>query len=243
MLSSDLLVQLDRLHTTELGAKRMKRNLSLDTDDVIEWCKMKASSPDAVTERKGKNWYITIDSCIITVNASCFTVITAHREKRGVHTVSEKFTFQDFLTSVEGENQEFVKELHNELTELGCKIDIKSAKSGFVVSYSLNKKTISNYVFRKKGLMVRIYAGHIVRYLEILDTLPDSMVHAVQEAPVCKRLIDPAACNQRCPMGYDFILRGERLQKCRNNAFLFLLSEESRPYIKALLLNEANAAV
>lgn len=136
-----------------------------------------------------------------------------------------------------------MKDLHNQLTELGCKIDIKPAKSGFVVSYSLNKKTISNYVFRKKGLMVRIYASHIIQYLEILDTLPDSMVHTIQEAPVCKRLVDPAACNQRCPMGYDFILRGERLQKCRNNAFLFLLSEESRPYIKALLLNEANAAV
>lgn len=156
--------------------------------------------------------------------------------------MSEKYTFQDFLTSVDEENQTFVSSLHDELTGLGCKIDIKSAKSGYVVSYSLNKKTIANYVFRKKGLIARIYAAHIAQYMEVLDTLPDGMVRSIQEAPVCKRLVDPAACNQKCPMGYDFILKGERLQRCRNNAFMFLLSEESRPHVKSLLLHEAKAA-
>lgn len=66
--------------------------------------------------------------------------------------MSEKYTFDDFLASVDAENQKFVSELHNELTELGCKIEVKLAKSGYVVSYTLNKKTIFNYVFRKKGL-------------------------------------------------------------------------------------------
>lgn len=154
----------------------------------------------------------------------------------------ETHTFQDFLTSVDGANQKFVGELHDELTGLGCKIDVKSAKSGYVVSYSLNKKTVANYVFRKKGLIARIYAGHVAQYMEVLDTLPDSMVRSIQEAPVCKRLVNPAACNQRCPMGYDFVLKGERLQRCRNNAFMFLLDEESRPYVKSLLLHEVNAA-
>ena len=152
-------------------------------------------------------------------------------------------TFQDFLASVDEENQKFVSELHTELTELGCKIGVKSAKSGYVVSYSLNRKTIANYVFRKKGLFARIYAGHIAQYMGLLDTLPDSMVRSIQEAPVCKRLVDPTACNQKCSMGYDFILKGERLQKCRNNAFMFLLNEESRPFVKSLLLNEARASI
>ena len=31
--------------------------------------------------RKGKNWYITVEGCIITVNAHSFTIITAHKEK------------------------------------------------------------------------------------------------------------------------------------------------------------------
>lgn len=81
--------------------------------------------------------------------------------------MSEKLTFQDFLAAVDGETQTFVSDLHDELTQLGCKIDVKSAKSGYVVSYSLNKKTIANYVFRKKGLFARIYAGHIAQYMEL----------------------------------------------------------------------------
>lgn len=157
--------------------------------------------------------------------------------------MSEKYTFHDFLDSVDVENQKFVSDLHDELTELGCKIEVKLARSGYVVSYILNKKTIANYVFRKKGLIARIYANHIVQYMEVLDTLPDGMVKTIQEAPVCKRLLDPSACNQRCSMGYDFILKGERMQKCRNGAFMFLLSEENKPFVKNLLLNEAKASV
>lgn len=157
--------------------------------------------------------------------------------------MSEAYTFQDFLAAVDGENQRFVRELHDELTALGCKADVKSAKSGYVVSYSLNKKTIANYGFRKKGLIARIYAGHIAQYEELLDTLPEGMVRSIQEASICKRLVDPAACNQKCSMGYDFILKGQRLQRCRNNAFMFLLNEESRPYISSLLLHEVKAAM
>ena len=39
-------------------------------------------SPEAVIERKGKNWYITVDGCIITVNAYSYTVITAHKLRK-----------------------------------------------------------------------------------------------------------------------------------------------------------------
>ncbi len=157
--------------------------------------------------------------------------------------MSEKYMFQDFLDSIDGETKEFVSDLHDQLTEHGCKVEVKSAKSGYVVSYSLNKKTIANYVFRKKGLMVRIYANHIAQYMDVLDSLPDAMVQSICKAPVCKRLVNPAACNQKCAMGYDFVLRGERLQRCRNNAFLFLLSEESEPFVKILLLNEVKSSV
>ncbi|WP_195984125.1 DUF3781 domain-containing protein [Clostridium sp. D33t1_170424_F3] len=78
----ELLKNVDRLHTTELGAVRIKRNLSLDTEDVIGWCKAKTGSAGAVVERRGKNWYVYADGCIITINAYSYTVITAHKEKR-----------------------------------------------------------------------------------------------------------------------------------------------------------------
>ena len=81
-VSNELLINLDKLHTTELGVVRIKKNISLDVDDVVEWCKNKIKSPHAIMIQKGKNWYINIDSIIITVNGYSYTIITAHKEKK-----------------------------------------------------------------------------------------------------------------------------------------------------------------
>lgn len=81
MDGNELLMNLDKLHTTQLGIVRIKRNLSLDTEDVVGWCKMKTASADAVIVRKGKNWYVKAGEDIITVNAYSYTIITAHKEK------------------------------------------------------------------------------------------------------------------------------------------------------------------
>ena len=80
-MENELLENLDRLHTTELGVIRIKKNLSLNIENVIEWCKERISLSNAEIIRKGKNWYITIDNCIITVNAYSYTVFTAHKVK------------------------------------------------------------------------------------------------------------------------------------------------------------------
>lgn len=77
-----LLSHLDRLHTTDLGVVRIQKNLSLDTGDVVAWCRESIQAADAVIYREGKNWYIEIEGCIITVNAHSYTIITAHRKKR-----------------------------------------------------------------------------------------------------------------------------------------------------------------
>lgn len=38
--NSDLLLSnLEQLHTTDLGAERIRKNLRLDTADVVSWCK------------------------------------------------------------------------------------------------------------------------------------------------------------------------------------------------------------
>lgn len=79
---NELLKNLDKLHTTELGVERIKRNLSLNTDDVVDWCKAKISSANAVIRRKGKNWYVNVDNYILTVNTYSYTIITAHKEKK-----------------------------------------------------------------------------------------------------------------------------------------------------------------
>ena len=38
--------------------------------------------PYAIIERNGKNWYVIIDDSVITVNASSYTIITAHKGKK-----------------------------------------------------------------------------------------------------------------------------------------------------------------
>ncbi|QOX63809.1 DUF3781 domain-containing protein [Anoxybacterium hadale] len=77
--SALLLSNLDQLQTTDLGMERIRKNLNLDTDDVVLWCREKIKAPNAIVTRKGKNWYIAADGCEITVNARSFTIITAHK--------------------------------------------------------------------------------------------------------------------------------------------------------------------
>lgn len=72
---------LDKLHTTELGKIRIKKNLSLETDDVIKWCCDCIKNPQAIIERKGKNIYVYIDDYVLTINAHSLTLITAHIRK------------------------------------------------------------------------------------------------------------------------------------------------------------------
>lgn len=78
-MSNELLTNLGKLHTTDLGAVRIRRNLSIDAEDVVGWCRERIERADAETVRKGKNWYVSVDGCVITVNAHSYTVITAHR--------------------------------------------------------------------------------------------------------------------------------------------------------------------
>ena len=76
-----LLDDLDRIHTTPMGADRIRMNLSLETDDPVKWCIELIKSDNALIERKGKNYYVTNGNRIITINASSFTIITAHKSK------------------------------------------------------------------------------------------------------------------------------------------------------------------
>ena len=80
-MNTDLSVNLDKVHTTELGAERIKRNLGLADVDVVTWCKHKIRDAENIIKR-GKNWYVHTGDEIITVNVSSFTIITAHRYKK-----------------------------------------------------------------------------------------------------------------------------------------------------------------
>ncbi len=74
----ELLNNLDKIHTTKMGVDRIKKNLNIEIEDVVNYLLNKIKNPDAVIERKGKNWYVMVDNIIITINAYSYTIITAH---------------------------------------------------------------------------------------------------------------------------------------------------------------------
>jgi len=61
-----------------MGFDRIKKNLHLDTEDIVGWCINQITDKESVIVRKGKNWYVTIDNYVITINAHSYTIITAH---------------------------------------------------------------------------------------------------------------------------------------------------------------------
>jgi hypothetical protein len=76
-MENELLSNLSKLHTTDLGIKRIKKNLNLGKVDVVTWCKQKTEHADSIVKR-GKNWYVRCGNVILTINAHSFTIITAH---------------------------------------------------------------------------------------------------------------------------------------------------------------------
>ena len=76
-----LLDNVNKVHTTEMGVNRIKKNLKLDTNDVVEYCKNKVLNKNCNIYKQGKNWYCEIDNIIITINSYSYTIITAHTKR------------------------------------------------------------------------------------------------------------------------------------------------------------------
>lgn len=57
-----LLDNIDKIHTTEMGIDRIKRNLKIDTADVVEYCKNKVLDKNCNIYKQGKNWYCEVEN-------------------------------------------------------------------------------------------------------------------------------------------------------------------------------------
>jgi len=69
-------IDIQKLHTTELGKERILRNIGLTIDEVLAWC---TSENLANVERRGKNWYVYSGTFVLTINVKSCTIITAHK--------------------------------------------------------------------------------------------------------------------------------------------------------------------
>lgn len=128
----------------------------------------------------------------------------------------------DFFAAVAPQHQDFVRTAHEKLIEKGCKMRIESKASGLFVSYShpKTKRSLLNFLFRKSGLFTRLYSDNINN--SIINSLPASMEKEINKALDCR------LCSDKCPKGYKFSMRGQAYNKCRYNAFLFAVTEESK---------------
>jgi len=152
--------------------------------------------------------------------------------------------FSDFLTAAGASHEAFINQLHTYLQENDCTWKIREAANGHVVSYihKPTNRTVANFVFRKQMPMLRVYVDNILSYEDILSHWPDTMKETIQKGGNCSRLTDPTACNSRCLKGFDFILDGERQQKCRcHMSFTFFLDNETKPYLLEIMESEMQA--
>lgn len=81
MNKENLLSNIDKIHTTKMGFDRIKKNLKLNDEDVVEYCKNKITKNECNIYKEGKNWYCEIDNIIFTINSYSYTIITAHIKK------------------------------------------------------------------------------------------------------------------------------------------------------------------
>jgi len=150
----------------------------------------------------------------------------------------DKIDFEQFIEAADTENKPFVQALHNYLIESGCKVTFEEKKIGYLASYKHGKppRAILNFVFRKAGMLTRIYGERINGYSDFLNTLPKEMVQSIEKAGICKRLVHNT-CSPKCS-GYDFTMGDKHFQKCRYNCFEFLMTNENNPFIKTFVEHE-----
>lgn len=84
----DLSHNIDKLHTTPMGAERIRRNLNLQTDDAVAWCRDAVKQADIIIGQ-GKNLYVYKGGAVITINAHSCTIITAHQINAKIRAMRE----------------------------------------------------------------------------------------------------------------------------------------------------------
>lgn len=76
-----LISNVNKIHTTKMGIDRIKNNLNIEPENVIEYCKRLVLNENCLIYKLGKNWYCEINHIRLTINANSFTIITAHTMK------------------------------------------------------------------------------------------------------------------------------------------------------------------
>ena len=153
------------------------------------------------------------------------------------------YQFSDFLAflgEVADEHMGFVMDVHEKLTQMGCKLKISTTKAyPYQLAYTMPnaRKGILNFYLRKKGLKARITIVDPKKHADVLNGLPESMVGQIDKKDVCRKLVAGDSCLDTC-IGFEFHIGETQYQKCRFYCFQFDVDAESIPFFLALLDRE-----
>ena len=75
---NDLLLNVNKIHTTEMGIYRIKKNIDLNDCDVVDYCKKMITNCKCYIYKHGKNYYCEFNNVRVTINSYSYTIITAH---------------------------------------------------------------------------------------------------------------------------------------------------------------------
>lgn len=75
-----IIKNIDKIHTTTLGIARIRKNLELKDDDVVQYIKEILLNENTFIYKQGKNYYCINNNIIITINSYSFTIITAKKK-------------------------------------------------------------------------------------------------------------------------------------------------------------------
>ena len=80
MMKEQLLANLDKFHTTDLGKVRLQKHLLLREENPVLWAKGFIQRSETKISHKEKNFYVSDNHIVLTINASSYTIITGHKE-------------------------------------------------------------------------------------------------------------------------------------------------------------------
>jgi hypothetical protein len=73
----ELIDNVDKLHTTDLGIKKISNHLNI-SGDVVDFCKRMVLDINSKIYIHGKNYYCENGNIRLTINKRSYTIITAH---------------------------------------------------------------------------------------------------------------------------------------------------------------------
>ena len=80
MMKEKFLANLDKFHTTDLGKVRLQKHLLLREENPVLWAKGFIQRSETKISHKEKNFYVSDNHIVLTINASSYTIITGHKE-------------------------------------------------------------------------------------------------------------------------------------------------------------------